>query len=257
MKRKKLRLWVKIAIPLALIISYHFLSKTINTTTNNSPIKQMALEQHSKAILFESEDYIPTTLSDYQSINDSVKAMLVFNDNQMIRHIPIVNSSSQQQSQYWMNHNIYGEYDTLGSAFFDENTPFDQQCSNHIIHGHSSYHHSRMFTFLRNYLDGLYFDQYPTFEYHTNSSVDTYKVIAIGLYDVEIDTTYNAIWITADITKEDIELCLLEDKDQWVNTRSLTTEPLKLLTLITCDMENEANRIVLIAQFIGETNEYS
>lgn len=257
MRHKKLRLWVKIVIPLLLLVSYNFLAKSINTKTNNSPIKQMALEQQSKAIMFESERFVPTTIQDYQSINDSVKAMLVFNDNQMIRHIPVMNSSSEQQSLYWMNHNIYGEFDTLGSAFFDENTPFDQSCTNHIIHGHSSYHHSRMFTFLRNYLDGLYFDQYPTFEYHTYFGIDTYQVIAVGLYDVEIDATYNAIWITSDITKEDIELCFQEDSDQWINTRSLTDDKLHLLTLITCDMENEANRIVLIAQFIGEKYEYS
>lgn len=250
-KRKRhFRKWVKVTFVILLIFfgfALAYLNKPISSSENLT--QRIEKENISKASIFE-EDIIPYSLEEYMDINPYVFGLLSFNDQGILRNIPIVESKNKQWGDYWMTHNVFFEDDTLGCAFLDEQTPLNSS-NNLRINGHASYANNRMFTFLKQYLDSDYFNIHATFILEELFAKSTYEIIFMARYDVESDSLVSANWLQANLSKTDVEKMMEADKDAIIQIRELSlTEQEKYITLVSCDMQHKNYRYVVFAHEI-------
>ena len=84
-------------------------------------------------------------------------------------------------NQYYLNHDLYGNYDIKGSIFLDYRTKINDKIL--ILYGHNSQNVSVPFKYLENYYDEEFFNNHQMIEIYLN---DTYLEFII--YSVFIAT---------------------------------------------------------------------
>lgn len=97
----------------------------------------------------------PKTLQEWQLINDDVIFLLKFQDADILHSIPVVYTDD---GDYCMKHNVYGNYDTMGAVFIEEQCSQIEASNNYLINGHSSKTRKWSFTFFKNFVRKSYFD---------------------------------------------------------------------------------------------------
>lgn len=98
---------------------------------------------------------------------------------------PIVQKKFESDKDYYLNHNIYGEYADAGSIYLDWRNVLDSQerSDNLIIYGHQMRDGS-MFGNLLEYWRNVYFyENHPCIELSSRYEVSTYKIFAVYMAD--------------------------------------------------------------------------
>lgn len=91
-----------------------------------------------------------------------------------------------EDNSFYLDHNINGDYDILGSIFMDyrnRKQGFDFEDQVTIIYGHNNTLSKTMFSSLTNYQDPDFYKEHPTFTYYTRDGAYEFEVFAGGEFN--------------------------------------------------------------------------
>lgn len=182
------------------------------------------------------------TLQDWQAVNDEVYGILRFQDDDCIRSIPVLKTSSPD---YAMRHNLYGDYDTMGSVFCDST---EEKPWNLVIYGHSSLTKDRCFTFLKKMQDAAYYGRHPGFEMETIHDTEHYRILSFARYDMDDAETWTG-WAESSFADADEVENMFQTSVPYLlqRTDGVPYQGENVITLVTCDMNAPNSRFVLQA----------
>ncbi len=172
----------------------------------------------------------------YQSINSEIVGILEFED----RVLPIVNPGNNDR---YFRMDIYENYDSMGTPFIDEVSSLDSE--NIIIQGHSSNKNNFLFSFVGD----LTKESKKDFRFILNDKeVD---LVMIGV--AEIDLTKDNVWLgyyQQDFRSGEKEMMISQflEKAFIKYEEGIVNDATNFITLVTCDVDEENSRFVIIAR---------
>ena len=246
--RRRLRRWVK----WTLVMTVCFITIMVLSTFCSDDIVQTDMD-HAAVVLDHPAEEPETTsrpygLDEFQAINPYVMAIVHFENSDGTYRVPVVETFSTADADYWMSHDIYGNPSSLGSAFVDEHTP-NQDSSNHLlINGHSSFSNQRMFTFMLNYRSADYFNANSTFRWIDDLGSSTYTIIAFAHYPMNESIQTAAVFLNTHIDATALNQYLIQDEPYILHKRDIDLSADRYLSFVTCDQDDKSNRYILIAR---------
>lgn len=209
------------------------------------PAVQKASAPSSRTFQWRSFEEEQNTLLDYKSINEEVEYLIEFQNEDGMIQLPILSSSDPE---YYMLHNIYKEYDTMGALFIDETQCPDDGSNNRIVFGHSSKTKDWNFTFLKEYAEKEYYDRFNTLTLSDEYSRKTYQIVSFARYDLDDEDVYLGWHNNLFADRQDIQNMFSETRPYLLQkTEGIVYAGQQILTLVTCDMSAENARFVLTA----------
>ena len=181
------------------------------------------------------------TLKDWQKINPKVRYVLIFPDEAGKRTIPVV---AEPSPEYAMKHNVRNEYDTMGSVFCD---PSAVTPENLVIYGHSSKTKDWNFTFFRNYLNPEYYRAHPGILLEEESGTIPCRIVSFASYDLDRDVYCG--WADTTLSGKDEITEMFQNTAAYLlqKTDGIVYRGEGIVTLVTCDMEENDTRFVIQA----------
>lgn len=178
--------------------------------------------------------------------NQDIIFYLEFDNDDQYHLIPIVYT---ENGDYYMLHDINGNYDTMGTCFMEKEIVDINISNNYIINGHSSLTKNRNFTFLKNYADIDYFNHNNTFKLiDTNNNSYTYQIIGLASFDLMDENTYLDWYNSYFKDYDEFNNIMNNTLPYFINhIEGFSYHGQQLITLITCDMTKEDTRYVLFA----------
>ena len=184
------------------------------------------------------------TLQDWQSVNPEIQYVLEFCDEPALRRIPVLAASDPDTA---MQHDVYGRYDTMGSVFCDNADGSAVSALNLIIYGHSSRTRDWCFTFLKKYADPDYFCSHPEIRMEEADGTTAFQVVSLARYDLTDPGSYLG-WGDAGLSAEGaMEMFAATRPYLLQHADGIAWHGQQILTLVTCDMQQEDSRYVLQA----------
>ncbi|MBR3347270.1 MAG: class B sortase [Solobacterium sp.] len=234
---RRLRPWVKAVLGTVPLIGTILLNRVASGQPVRSPFSD-----HSRA-----EEYVtaietePKTLADWKAVNPNVAYVLTFSDETKRRVIPVLKTPN---ASYALKHNLYGDYDSMGSVFTD---PSAIEPENLVIYGHSSKTKDWCFTFLKNYADTAYYQSHPSFQLESVSGTVPCRIISFGAYDLEEEMPCD--WADPDPGSETGVADMLKETLPYLiqKTDGIVYDGHGIVTLVTCDMDKKDTRFVMQA----------
>lgn len=191
----------------------------------------------------ELPDYF-LSLELLQATNPDVIGILEFDDRMIYE--PIVQAPD---NDYYVRRNIDGNYASAGIPFIGaEGNIFS---TNVVIYGHSSTKSNIIFTPLVNYKNYEFFVEHPTFNFYTMDESRTYQIVAVFEYNTE-DMDDSAEFTQFEWRKlSDYALFLNYIKANSIYPTGVNVNlEDKLMTLVTCDIDNLNKRVVIIGKLV-------
>ncbi len=167
---------------------------------------------------------------------------------------PVVQSSDESNSNYYLTHNLDGGEDKNGCLFADYRTQVGENPKNIVINGHNMKSTGLMFHDLSNYNDLAFYEENPIFTFNTRSGDNQWKIFAL------IKTNNNkAHGIRFDYFQSDFasELEFLNFVYQ-LELRSIYSYPVtvnendQILILSTCTYEMNDMRLLVVARKVRD-----
>ena len=191
------------------------------------------------------EESVPTTLQQWQSVNPEVMYVLEFVDEPVSRRIPVLRTDD---AEYAMSHNLYGEYDTMGRVFSDASESGSGSLENLVIYGHSSKTKDWCFTFLKKYADAEYFDSHHQLRLEDAGGTKVYDIVSLARYDLNHEGTWLG-WSSPSLgsLEEAGEMFRISGEYLLQQRDGILYHGQNILTMVTCDMNEEDSRFVLQA----------
>lgn len=181
-----------------------------------------------------------------------------------INYVVLQHRDEADGNSYYLDKDLYGNYEKAGSIFMDYRDYFDYvengrrvflNSQNLIIYGHNMHDYS-MFGSLKYYInDATYYDSHPIIELNSNYRKYKYKIFGMIIVDID-DTTETAFdyWNVLNFEGE-------EDFYEYVNEVKRRTVRLtdvdvtygdQLLTLSTCNSTFSQGRLVVFARLLRD-----
>ena len=190
-------------------------------------------------------------------------------DYPVLQHVPKkdengVELPGEGGNEYYLDKNMYLQYEKAGSIFLDYRNYFDYvvdgqrmfpNSQNLIIYGHNMHDYS-MFGSLKHYInDAAYYDAHPIVELNSNYRKYKYKIFGMIIVDVD-DTTETAFdyWNKLNFDdEEDFYNYVNEVKRRTVRLTDVdVTYGDQILTLSTCNSTFSQGRLVVFARLLRE-----
>lgn len=181
------------------------------------------------------------TLEEWQTINSDVVGVLEFSD----RQFPVVQTNDNET---YLNTSIYGVYDIFGVPFVDYSIDLDDT-DNIIIYAHSTYSKDILFTFFSDYINNP--DNVAdkmTFTWTDETGTYEYRIIAATQIDAnseDKDLYWYESSFTTKLEKTEYVVTMLESAQVVFDTSYDPNN--RLITLVTCNMDNDDERYILTA----------
>ncbi len=229
-----------VSFVLALIVLWRMILPVTHEIEEGSAIKTENLEAPVK----EEENGL--SLAQYLQINPDVHAIIRF-DEKAIEEAVV----QAQDNSYYVYRDLCGSKTTAGAVFIDCTSSLTSE--NTVIYGHSSTKREILFTPLINYKDKDYWINHPFFTLETETSMDTYEIFSVFLFDTKNEAQ-----------APDFVVSEWEDKQEKTDyLKSLFVRSLyqtdvsvqvsdKLATLVTCDTKNRDYRLILVAKKVND-----
>lgn len=189
------------------------------------------------------------TLKEWQEINPEVIGILKING----KEFPVCYGQSQD---YYLHHDVWGNYDIYGTASLDENSS-SANTPVKIIYGHSTTAYSLGLTFINKYFkDSSYYANNSTFVWEDNNGEHTYKILA-GLHFENGNSDYMD-WYAPDSDETGFDVVayaqsIVDNATVVFDNEISSIRPYILLA--TCDMntwisdeDGTTHRYVIVAQ---------
>lgn len=194
---------------------------------------------------------VPDILDEYKSLynkNKSLIGWLKIDDT--IIDYPVMQSPD---SEYYLTHNFNQEQDKNGSIFMDPDCDVLKPSTNLILYGHHM-KSGKMFGDLARYEDESYMKEHSLIKFDTLYEKGTYQVMYVfrsKLYrDNEITFKYYQ-FINANSAQEFDSNMRAMAEMSYYDTGVTAVYGDRLLTLSTCDNQEQDGRFVVVAKRIG------
>ena len=244
------------------LLFYNMIFLSIKNTQLNGEIQRIA----HRTVSEEEEDHAPDVeegidWDELQSINPEIVGWIYINDTK-IDYPVLWHKGDDMYSQYYLNHNYRGDWDSYGTIFLDYRCLSGTDSKNVVMHGHHM-NDGSMFGNLMNYagmsgnLD--FYEEAPVVEFDTPKANGKYKIISIYKTNTLSSQGEFFNYLRADFQNEKDFMNYVYD----VRVRSLINCPVdvneddELITLSTCSYEFTNFRTVVVARRvrIGEKAE--
>ena len=164
------------------LLFYNMIFLSIKNTQLNGEIQRIA----HRTVSEEEEDHAPDVeegidWDELQSINPEIVVWIYINDTE-IDYPVLWHKGDDMYSQYYLNHNYRGDWDSYGTIFLDYRCLSGTDSKNVVMHGHHM-NDGSMFGNLMNYagmsgnLD--FYEEAPVVEFDTPKANGKYKIISI------------------------------------------------------------------------------
>ena len=183
---------------------------------------------------------------EYKNINSDVIGMIEFED----RRLPVAQADDNDE---YLHTSIYGEEDIFGVPFLDVNIDLETT-DNLIVHAHSTYSKDLLFTFFENYIDDPEWGkEHRNFIWADDTGSYEYSIISATQIDAtkEGKDLYWYKWQWSDnMEKTAYVMDMINNANVYYSTTFNYKE--KLITLVTCNMDNDDERYILTCTYVGE-----
>ena len=194
----------------------------------------------------DGDDIFETVLSlaQLQLTNPDVVGILEFDDRMIYEPV-----AQAPDNDYYVRRNIDKDYAAAGIPFVGAEG--DIYSTNVVIYGHSSTKRNIIFTPLMEYKQESFYKEHPTFAFITMEETRTYQIVAVFEYDT---TDFND---SAEFTQ--FEWRKISDYALFINglrIKSIYNTGVNvnhndlLMTIVTCDVENNNERVVIVAKWV-------
>lgn len=206
----------------------------------------------------DEQKQLPEILPEYQEIyaeNEDLVGWLEI-DGTVINY-PVLQSDSEEDSQFYLTHSFAKKKDKNGSLFMDYRNDFVDRDTNIIIYGHNM-KSGAMFGTLKKYLEKGYLEKHPKIRFDTIYERGTYEVIGAFLSEVSYQDEYTFRYynfLNANNESEFEAFCVNVMQLDALKKGTLDAKyGDQLLTLSTCSSYTDEGRMFIIAKRIEQTD---
>ena len=164
---------------------------------------------------------------------------------------PVLQSDTEQDSQFYLTHSFAKKKDKNGSLFMDYRNDFVDRDTNIIIYGHNM-KNGAMFGSLKKYLEKGYLEQHKKVRFDTIYEHGTYEVIDAFLSEASYQDEYTFRYYNFLNAKNEAEFDAFSVNVMQLDALKKGTLDAKygdqLLTLSTCSSYTEEGRMFIIAK---------
>lgn len=197
---------------------------------------------------------LPDILPEYEEIyaeNNDLAGWLQIDGTEI--NYPVLQSGSEEDSQFYLTHSFAKKKDKNGSLFMDYRNDFVDRDTNIIIYGHNM-KSGAMFGSLKKYLEKDYLEKHAKIRFDTIYERGTYEVIGAFLSEVSYQDEYTFRYynfLNADNKSEfeafAVNVMQLDALKQGTLDAKYGDQ---LLTLSTCSSYTDEGRMFIIAKRI-------
>lgn len=199
----------------------------------------------------ESEEIVYEILDEYKTlINKNKKLIGWIKIDDTIIDYPVMQTVN---NEYYLNHNFNQEEDKNGCIFMDYQCDVIKGCDNYILYGHHM-QSGKMFGTLDEYSSESYYKKHPTIQFDTIYEKGTYEIMYVFRSKVysEEDITFKYYQFINASSEKEFNSYLKEMADMSLYDTGVTASyGDQLLTLSTCDYQEEQGRFVVVAKRVN------
>lgn len=210
-------------------------------------------DQH-EAKQSEESEQLPDILPEYEEIyaeNADLVGWLEIDGTEI--NYPVLQSDSEEDSQFYLTHSFAKKKDKNGSLFMDYRNDFVDRDTNIIIYGHNM-KNGAMFGSLKKYLDKDYLEKHAKIRFDTIYERGSYKVIGAFLSEVSYQDEYTFRYYNFLNANNKSEFEAFAVNVMQLDALKQGTLDAKygdqLLTLSTCSSYTDEGRMFIIAKRI-------
>ncbi len=209
--------------------------------TKESTVENHEKKAEGKLTLIKEEKEVQ--LRQFQEECEDVALVLVFPEEDRI--FPVVYTPYDYDAYF--RKDLSGNYSRMGTPFVDDRSSPDSR--NLIINAHSSKDGESGMSFLRFYTDPVYFAAHKTIKCITEEGEREYEVISLNEFDYAHAETFPYNFYQGEFPSEHEVEDMLESMKPYeiCGSEEVNSEGKRILTLITCNMEKENSRYILLA----------
>ena len=238
---------------------YYFVGRTENTYEDWAEIRERddaaykelsknQIEQYS--ITLDEKSGTPDVLAKYETLLNKNKSLIgwIKIDDTNIDY-PVMQSES---NDYYLDHNLNQEYDKNGSIFMDCACDVLKPSMNLILYGHHM-QSGKMFGSLNKYEDEAYCKKHAYIEFDTIYEEGLYEVMYVFRTHVftEEEVTFKYYQFTDATSESEFDSNMLEMENLSLYDTGVRAQyGDRLLTLSTCDYQENNGRFVVVAKKI-------
>lgn len=182
------------------------------------------------------EELVSMDLSDLMEMSSAVKGWIYIPDS--VIDYPILQHTD---NEYYLRHTWDGEYNRVGSIFYDYQNADDLSDFNTIVYGHNM-NNDAMFSILEKYLTSNYIEDHPSIYIVNKNGVYKYNIFAA--HRTSISTISFGMKIHTEPMREEYISFALDYSE--IDTGIVPTTEDSFLTLATCSYTSQY-RIVIQA----------
>ncbi|MBE5875726.1 MAG: class B sortase [Lachnospiraceae bacterium] len=198
-----------------------------------------------------NEEIVYEVLDEYKTLINKNKKLIgwIKIDDTLIDY-PVMQTVN---NEYYLNHNFNQEEDKNGCIFMDYQCDVVKGCDNYILYGHHM-QSGKMFGTLDDYSDENYYKKHPTIQFDTIYEKGTYEIMYVFRSKVysEEDITFKYYQFINATSEKEFNSYLKEMADMSLYDTGVTASyGDQLLTLSTCDYQEEQGRFVVVAKRVN------
>lgn len=201
---------------------------------------------------------LPDILPEYEEIyaeNEDLVGWLEIDGTSV--NYPVLQSDSEENSQFYLTHSFAKKKDKNGSLFMDYRNDFLNRDTNIIIYGHNM-KSGAMFGVLKKYLDKGYLEKHAKIRFDTIYEHGAYEVIGAFLSEVSYQDEYTFRYYNFLNAENESEFEAFRVNVMQLDALKKGTLDAKygdqLLTLSTCSSYTDEGRMFIIAKRIDKTS---
>lgn len=268
-KERKQKLVVALCIPVCMICFGYFFLYYQEALKSNAEIAELKALKETTAAEYSNEylagsqiminrtqkedKVVPDILSEYKNLHNKNKKLIgwIKIDDTNIDY-PVMQTVN---NEYYLNHNFNQEEDRNGCIFMDYQCDVIEGCDNMILYGHHM-QSGKMFGTLNKYSSESYYQEHPNIQFDTIYEKGQYEIMYVFRSKVfsEEEITFKYYQFINAGSEQEFnsymnEMAALSLYDTGVTA----TYGEQLLTLSTCDYQENDGRFVVVAKRVNET----
>jgi sortase B len=187
------------------------------------------------------------------AVNEDVKGWITITDTNIDY---VVMQSSKEDPEYYLFHNIKGEYNKAGTLFLDVRSSVENDSQNYVIYGHNMISTpEKMLHYLLQYKKLSYYKKHPIITFDTIYHTGKWKIFAVFVTNGsdKKEPFFDFVQSSFGSPSEFLNFVYQLRVRSVLNIDSVdVNENDQLLTLSTCSYEIENYRTVIVARKIRE-----
>lgn len=188
------------------------------------------------------------------AVNEDVKGWITIPDTNI--DYVVMQSSKEEDPEYYLFHNIKGEYNKAGTPFLDVRSSVENDSQNYVIYGHNMISTpEKMFHYLLQYKKLSYYKQHPIITFDTIYHTGKWKIFSVFVTNGsdKKEPFFDFVQSSFGSSSEFLNFVYQLRVRSVLNIDSVdVNENDQLLTLSTCSYEIENYRTVIVARKIRE-----